>query len=144
MKEGVMKNIPLGIKILAIIFLLVAISDFLLFVVWMSSLETTVEWTPKTIGVAIAIAIQHIFLPAISLFAGIGLLRLKRWGFICASTSLIVGGIIFALRLAHEFIRGFAMDSIVSKNVTMIASFLLTALVVVMLIRYMKTKISNT
>lgn len=138
-----MKKIPLGIKILSVLFLLLAIYYMLSFLTLIPIVETVDEWTPEKIGWVTGAFIRHVFLIAINLFAGIGLLRLKRWGLICSSISLILEGIAFAINFGIGFAEGYGNGSVALKTAATVVGFLIVGVIIALLIIYMKKRLKK-
>ena len=117
------KSLPLGIKILAIMFLLLTIVyTFLVFA----------EGN-----------LRHILYIVINLLACIGLVRLKAWSIVCVSISLILEGLSFGISFGLSFAEGYGTDSEAVKAIAIIIGLAIAGTIIVMLIRYMRKSLKQ-
>lgn len=136
-------KIPLGIKILAICFLLFSVFYMLSLVALIPTIETA-EKTPGKIGFIVGSSLRIVFAIVINLFAGIGLLRLKKWSLIFASISFIFEGIAFAISFGIGFAKGAGTESAVVKTGATLIGFLVAGTIATLLIIYIKKRLNKS
>lgn len=129
------KKIPLGVKILAIFFIVIGASycySIIPFVSWVKMIELT----PQNLGLFFGGMIRIIVMTILHGGSALGLLRLKKWGIKLALVSLFIGGFFFALGLA-EGITTESKGTTVCFVISFIIALLLTGAIIFKIKKYL-------
>lgn len=133
------KKFPLGMKLLLIYFAIFTAYYILASTAFMPDAETP----GYTSSILLGIALRNFIMVALCLLSLIGLFGLKKWGIVCAAIHFILEGIAFSVNFGISFVKSSGLDSVAVKASTILVPFFIICILIVLLIRYLKTRFNK-